>query len=548
MGKIVTLAEAKALPDGSQLKRWAYGALDVTGTLDVFRVLHPRLTPGQARTYAFERALQAPALSAMIRGTLVNEYERDEMVKQLKKEVSREERLLSKLPAVADVWDVYEKNTGNCRHAPERKGGKPGKHKWPKGIPDADRKCERCGAPRMVLSTFNPGSYQQKMHLFYDLHQIPPMTNKTGEVSTDDDVLERIGKKYPVLRPLVDAIHELQDKNKQLGTLGARLSPAGRYHTTLNVGAAWTGRFSSSKNPFGWGGNMQNLTERLRHPFIADQGKLIAYADYMQGESNLVAHLSGDERYIEAHLLGDVHTYVCRLMFPNLPWTGDLKKDKTIAKQLPPWDPIAGHDYRFQTKRIVHGSNYGLTPIGIHMIHPDIPLPEAKAGFSNYMTEFPGIPAWQKHLRAKVQNGEEICNPLGRCVQLFGRPWDKKTWRQALSFQPQSGLADIMDIALWLVWYYLEPLGVELLAQVHDAILHLTPQDRLDLEREVLKLMKIDVPVTDINGVTRTMTIGVESAIGKNWGHFNDKPDHGRLNPLGLQEGLIAAYLKEHPL
>lgn len=542
MGRIVTLAEAKALPDGSQLKRWAYGALDVTGTLDVFRVLHPRLSKEQARTYAFERALQAPAMSAMIRGTLVNEYERNEMMKILKREVSREEKLLSKLPAVSEVWDVYEKNTGNCRLRKAGKGGKPGKHKWPKGVPDSERTCELCGAKRMILSDFNPGSHQQKRHLFYELHSVPEMTNKTGEVSVDDDVLERIGKKYPALRPLVDAIHDLQDKNKQLGTLGARLSPAGRYHTTLNVGAAWTGRFSSSKNPFGLGGNMQNLTERLRHPFIADQGRLIAYADYMQGESNIVAHLSGDERYLEAHFLGDVHTYVCRLMFPNLPWTGDLRLDKAIAKQLPPWDPIAGHDYRFQTKRIVHGSNYGLTPIGIHMIHPDIPLHEAKRGFSNYMTEFPGIPAWQQHTRARVHAGEIIINPLGRAWLPFGRQWDKKTWRQALAFLPQSTLADIMDIALWLVWYYLEPMGVELLAQVHDAILHMTPQDRLDLEREVLRLMQIPVPVVDIHGVTRTMTIGVESAVGKNWGHKSE------VNPLGLAEGPIAAYLKDHPL
>ncbi len=343
------------------------------------------------------------------------------------------------------------------------------------------------------------------------------------------------------MAPLCRAILAVRDKQKQLGSLAAKLTPDGRYPSSFNVGAAWTGRFSSSKNPFGLGGNLQNVAPKHRRVFIADPGMEIGYADYMQGESNIVAHLSGDPKYIEAHRLGDVHTYVTRYVWPELPWTGDLAKDKKIAKQNPPWDLAEGHDYRFQCKRIQHGSNYGLTPFGISMI-AQIPLSEAKRAYNSYMTEFDYIPAWQAWVRSQVLEHKPLSNALGRPWLPFGRPWDKHTWRQALSFLPQSLLADIDDIALYRVWLDLEEQEVQLLAQVHDALLHQFPKGHYDLEREVLKRMQIPVPITDYRGNTRIMTIGVETATGANWGHIS--PD----NKLGIDEGPMANYMKEHPL
>jgi DNA polymerase I-like protein with 3'-5' exonuclease and polymerase domains len=528
---VLNLADAKQ--QSGQLKHWSYNALDVTGTREIADNLLPELKGPVADTYAFERALQAPAMSMMMRGVRVNDYLRNEMVKELKQELRKDDKAIAAL--VADKWDGTELETGIC---PANFGQR---HKWPRGVPDAERVCERCGTPRVHPAAFNANSPDQVGHLLHDLHGVPELSNKKGIDSDDKDVLKRLAQKHPQVKPFIDAILAIRDKKKQLGSLLARLSPNGRYHSSFNVGAAWTGRFSSSRNPFGWGGNLQNVAPRHRRVFIADPGTDIGYADYMQGESNLVAHLSGDEKYIEAHRLGDVHTYVTRYVWPELPWTGDLARDKKIAKQNPPWDEAEGHDYRFQCKRIQHGSNYGLTPFGISMI-AQIPLAQAKAAYANYMTEFDGIPAWQDWVRGEVQNKRPLVNPLGRTVTLFGRPWDKHTWRQALAFLPQSALADIDDIALWRVWYDLETKGVYLLAQVHDALLHLFPTGRVDLEREVLARMAIPVPVTDFRGTMRVMTIGVETATGSNWGH------HSEANPRGINEEPMASYMKDHPL
>lgn len=529
----ITLDLAQAQESRGQIAAWAYNALDTTGTREISDNLRGELKGGALTTYKFERSLQAPALSMMLRGVRLDMVKRDGLIKEVKQELKRATRDVNKRTEL-DVWDGNELVTGLCpadlgRH-----------HKWPRGVPDAERKCEKCGTARMVRTDFNANSQSQTHHLLYDLLSLDVLKNKQDKASTDDDVLLRLKYKYPDMVGLIEHILIVRDMSKQLGSLLAKVW-GDRYYSSFNVGTAWTGRFSSSKNPFQLGGNLQNVAPKHRHIFLPDAGRDMGYADYMQGESNLVAHLAGDPKYIEAHALGDVHTYVTRYVWPDLPWTGDLKKDKKIAKQNPPWDLAEGHDYRFQCKRIQHGSNYGLTPFGISMI-AKIPLSEAKRAYNRYMTEFDRIPAWQSYKKQQVLDKQPLVNPFGRTVTLMGRPWDKHTWRQALSFDPQSALADMDDIALWYVWYDLEEYGVELLAQVHDALLHQYPSGALDLEREVIKRMYMPVPITDFTGTTRIMKIGVESAVGKNWGHVSP------TNPKGIDEAPIAEYLKEHPL
>lgn len=537
MGRIVTLETAQKLKQGSQERDWAYNGLDTTGTREIADTLLPRLNERQALVYGFERALQAPAMAMMMRGVNVDKTKRDAMLAAAKRDRAKAERAIAKMPQVTEVWDAVELETGICSAT----FGK--RHKWPRGVPDHERSCERCGVARQKPKPFSANSATQRAHLFYDLHKVPPVKNKQQKISTDGDSLDKIKRmpKFKYLAPLIEQIQIVVDMKKQEGALGAKLNPQGRYMSSFNIGAAWTGRQSSSKNPFQEGGNLQNVAPKHRRVFIPDYGMDIGYADYMQGESNLVAHLSGDVKYIEAHAIGDVHTYVTRYIWPELPWTGDLKKDKLIAKQNPPWDQAEGHDYRFQCKRIQHGSNYGLSPFGIAMI-AQIPLKEAQKAYEAYMTEFDGIPAWQKWVRLQVAEHNPLVNPLGREVTLFGRPWDPHTQKQGLAFLPQSALADIMNIAMWRVWNEQDPEQLQLLAQVHDALLFQYPKGELANVRRMLQLMSIPVPVTDIHGITRIMRIGVEAAVGRNWGHAG--PD----NPYGIAEKPIEQYLLENPL
>ena len=291
-----------------------------------------------------------------------------------------------------------------------------------------------------------------------------------------------------------------------------------------------TGRWSSSKNPFGEGGNLQNVGEKHRSIFLADPGHRLFYSDLKTAESLHVAYLSGDPGYIEAHN-GDVHTWVCREIWPDLPWTGDIKKDKAIAQSnYPEWDKAPGHDLRFQSKRIQHGSNYGLSPHGLAMI-AHIPRKAAEMAQEKYFTSFPEIKNWQNYIQSRVKDQLPLSNALRRTVILMGRPWDGHTFKQGLSFPPQSGIGDVLNLGLWRLWHRADPELVYLLAQIHDAVLG---QYRIEREAEaqeaIMQALRIPVPIEDFRGVTRMCTIQAELAVGGNWGK------RGPDNPDGIEE------------
>ena len=489
-------------------REWAYNCLDVTGTREVWDVLHSRPNSRQALFYAFERALQAPAMTIMRRGIRVDRIALGDAIRSQTAELRRTEKEVSEREDIKAKWDLQELRTGECK---QREGKK---HRWERFPDDDPRKvCKDCGAGRWQPKPFNCNSRQQVEHLFHDLLGVPYYKNRKGEVSYDEEVLERIGRKHPEHKPIVDAILEVRGHKKQLGFLGSRLGSDGRMYHSVNVGAAWTGRFSASKNPYGLGTNLQNIAERWRHIFVADPGWEIFYADLEQAESRTVAYLADDERYIEAHLSGDTHTYVCRLVWPDLPWTGDLDRDKVVAKALPPWDEKPGHEYRFQAKRFQHGCNYGLQPHGIAAI-AHIPLKVAKHAYEAYHTAFPGIQGnYHKDVRRRIEEGLPIVNPFGREITLFGRPWDPHTFKQGLAAGPQSTIVDALDIGMYRVWKEMDPERAQLLAQIHDAILgQRRPGDDATAKR-VVELMTFPIPIGD-----RVMTIPVEFMAGRTWG------------------------------
>jgi DNA polymerase I-like protein with 3'-5' exonuclease and polymerase domains len=538
MGRILTLQEAKDLPKG-QLKDWAYNALDNTGTREVADVLLPRLNENQQKFYAFERALLAPAMAMMQRGILVDGLQRQRMITELKRELTKDVNALAKQESIKSLWDYTTKNTGSCP-TPQRKDGKHKWEKWEKGTSEVGRHCVACGTNRLIPDPFNANSSDHVDHLVYDLLGIPVYTDKKGKRSTGGDILERIAHKFEQHRPILDGILNVRDKKKQLGSLQARLSPDGRYPSSFNIGAAWTGRQSSSKNPYGEGGNAQNVAPRHRRILKADPGKILFYADLKSAESTIVAYSSGDEKYIEAHNLGDPHTYVARLVWPELPWNGDIKKDKKIAGMLPEWDNVEGHNYRFQAKRIQHGSNFGLTPPGISMI-ARIPMKQAYKAQENYFNEFEYIKPWQNSIAAAVRDHQPLYNVLGREITLFGRPWDKHTINQGFSFKPQSGVADILDLGMWRVWRYQDPTGgeadeAELLAQIHDAVLGQVSQDRLSVLHKTRELLKIPIRVKGFDGKERLMIIETEIAIGYNWGKKSEDNPRGMYEPPEFNE------------
>lgn len=502
-----------------------YNALDCITTLEIDDILDAQMTPADRRTHDFYMAIQGPAVEMGMRGIRVDESAKEKLKSDLFKRKRTVTSAIQSHSDIKPIWDHLEKNTGACL-APSRKDGK---HKWEPGVADTpERKCVDCGKSRFKVRPFQPSSPTDVKHLLYDLYKMKVITDKDGKVTTDKEARERLSAKYPKYADVIALLNEEADVSKQIGFLEFR-SDDGRFYSNFNVGVTNTHRFSSNSDNYGRGGNAQNITEKHRHIFTADPGYELCYADLKQAESKVISFVAGDEEYIEAHEGGDTHTFVCRLVWPEgingTPWTGDLGADKTIATSAnPKWDDRPGHDYRFQSKAVQHGSNLGLTPFGM-AIQKRIPVEAAREGQARYFHAFPGIRNYQRMIRQKVQDQEPIVTPLGVRFKLFGRPMDEHTYKQGLAVIPQSMVGHIIAIGLWRIQRY-EP-EAQLLAQVHDAILFQFPKGRYDILYRVLeKHMVVPVPITGTDGKTRVMTIGTEAAVGHNWGHGGPEGIH----------------------
>lgn len=514
----------------------AYACLDATGTREIYDKLRQTLTEKQDRIYRWTMAQLGPAIAMGRRGLLVDEAARAKAVKELEGRLAEAVRRCQEHPLVG-VWDGTQLNTGRCSKS--KAGLKTERHSWPKGIPDSpERRCLNCGEARVVKAAYEPGSNDQTAHLLYDLLKIQAPGGKSGERAVDEDALDGVRRyvaglktKHQGVAELIGGILEVRDCVKQLGFLKVPLSKEGRFHATFKPFGAWTGRFSSRRDPFELGQNAQNIGEQHRHIFVADPGRCLAYVDLKTAESLVAGYLAGDTDYIAAHK-GDVHTRMTRLLWPNeLPWTGDDKKDKEIAKaHCPEWDNVEGHDYRFQAKRIVHGSTYGQSPYGIaRLMH--IPQKVASAAQSAFFSAFPRLREWQRYIYAMVVEGLPIVTPFGREVVLLGRPWDEHTYKQGLALTPQSTVGDVLNTALFRVYSRHDPDLIWLHAQIHDAILCSWEETRSKQAIPALvDCMRVELPITDIRGVTRTCVIGCELAVGKNWGK------RSKSNPEGLEE------------
>src|SRR6516164_1644399 len=127
-----------------QEEEWVYNGLDCAVTSEVLEALLPQLDASTSATYDFSRALQGPALEMRVRGVLVDEARKSEVIGEYKERIDRLEAQLDRI--------VYEGV------------GYPGYFNWR-----------------------SPANLRE---LFYDTLQIPPVRHK-GHISTDRAAREK---------------------------------------------------------------------------------------------------------------------------------------------------------------------------------------------------------------------------------------------------------------------------------------------------------------------------------------------------------------------
>ncbi len=501
-------------PIPAYLQRWRYNCLDADIDREVFEVLEPRFAadPEAARLLGFLMHQQAPAFAMSQRGIKIDEAAIEEAESA---HVHIMEQALERLNAIVPRAALpVTPNPVKCTLSAN------GAHRWEGGD-----HCTRCLEPRTVTGQIRM-HWQHVQRLFYDVMGLPAERNhRDHKVSTDDECLERIAKKSSAAAPMVKEILAARGAQKQIGLLHTKRDDDGRWKFSVNVGAAVTGRYSTSNSPRGTGASIQNIADRSRGIFVPDPGLVMFYADYEKAESNIVAYDAEDDAYIAAHLAGDVHTAVARDVWPDAqPWTGDLKLDRDLADLPAPWDEH--HELRLYGKHIAHGTAIGMSEHGIAR-DARIKLKDARSALSIFKSRFPRVFARQDEIWRSVVETRTVDTPLGRRRTFRGRIYGSggdATRREALAQIQQSMIVDVIGIALCRVWGELDgmastpkpsdPCRVWILAPVHDAILGLVrPGDDAALQR-LQELMTFPIR---LHG--RELYIPVEIKIGASWRH-----------------------------
>lgn len=464
-------------PVHEQETLWVYNGLDVCLTYEILDALLPLLNENTSKIYKWEFASQSLALEMMIRGLRVDRQKVQELLKETEEEYQHYLGILNQIAEA--TWD----------------------------------------AP------LNPNSPAQLKEFFYTCMGIKPVMYR-GKVTTDRKAMEKIMEMNLYARPAAKLVLLLHDLNKILSVLKTEIDPDGRMRCSYAVAGTETGRWSSSMSAFGSGTNMQNISNHLREIFIADPGQKLAYIDLHAAESKGVGYISGDPAYIKACDEGDAHTVVARLVWTHLPWTGDIKQDKAIASGTPFYRENSVRD---MAKRGGHGTNYYGTPPTMAM-HLKMPVDVVAHFQAEYFKAFPGIKKWHQRVITALQTTGKLVTCFGRERIFFGKPDDNSTIREAIAFEPQSTIADILNLAAYKVQRRWHGGTVKCMAQLHDAILVSYPEEQEDsLVPQILKEMTIPVPCHG-----HTMTIDVECESGWNWSHFDKKqPDK---NPDGIKE------------
>ncbi len=465
-------------PDMNSLTDWekeqVYNGIDICATIEVFNETSQQLDNLTEGTYTFSRSLQGPVLEMQARGVLVDGARKEEVIDDYVDKMDRLERQLDRIVL------------------------------------------EGVGMP-----TFSWRSNPDLQRLFYDYLGLP-VQRKQGRPTTDRGAREKLSV-YQVAEQIIAHINLLADLGKKVSVLRSEVDKSGRIHTSYNIAGTNTGRFSSSMSEFGDGTNLQNIEESLRSIFIADPGMKFAKCDAKSGESFCVGaiewNLFNDPRYLDACESGDPHTAVARICWPTLPWTGVLEEDKRLAER----DYYRHYTYRFMCKKLGHGSNYGGKAAALAE-QSRVPLELVQQFQPKYFAAFPAHHRWHEHVERSLRRDGYLISLLNRKRWFFGRRDDPAVYREALAFDPQSSLADIVNQAMIKLWRQ----GYLIMMHDHDALTFMYPQAQ---EPEIIpKLMQeLIIPVPLANG--RTLRIPYDCATGWNKGKFDEQS-----NPNGLKE------------
>lgn len=319
--------------------------------------------------------------------------------------------------------------------------------------------------------------------------------NESGKPSTDEDTLVelRLTVKDPESPKAIflDKLLELRGLQKMYTTYiegwHEKVQDDSRLHGRYNIHGTDSNRFSSA-DP-----NMQQIPKtsvdpNIKKQLVAPPGYLYMAFDYSQAELRMMAHLSGDETYLEAFAKGvDPHLGIAA-----------AKYGVSIEEASKAYEDETHPDYKLwkvrrkQAKQIAFGLIYGIGDalLAVKLSDPKAGIIVTKEEARKEMDEF-----FKKHpkiLKFKEKQ-EKFLRKHGYYTQLFGTKRrlpqiysnDKQevayAIRLGLNFPCQGAAANMTNFGAILVYWLMRQGKLPMMKEactVHDAVyMYSKPQD-----------------------------------------------------------------------
>ena len=345
---------------------------------------------------------------------------------------------------------------------------------------------------------FNINSPKQLGVILFEKLQMPGgKKTKTG-YSTAADVLDKLAPEHKIVADILEYRQLTKLKSTYADGLANYIDKGGRIHSTFNQTITATGRISSTEP------NLQNIPIRtelgrlLRKVFIPKEGFVFLDADYSQIELRVLAHMSGDEKLIQAYKEAqDIHRMTASQVF-------HISFDEVTPLQ------------RRNAKAVNFGIVYGISSFGLSQ-DLSITRKEAAQYIENYFETYPKIKGF---LDGLVESGKEdgyVATMFGRrrpVPELKSSNFMQRSFgeRVAMNSPIQGTAADIIKIAMIRVHRRLkeEQLKSRLILQVHDELLIETAKEEVEIVSQILE--------EEMKGAADlSVSLEIDMHTGENW-------------------------------
>jgi DNA polymerase-1 len=339
--------------------------------------------------------------------------------------------------------------------------------------------------------SFNINSTKQLGVILFEKLGLPAAKKTKTGYSTDVEVLEGLLDKHPMIEKILEYRQLLKIRSTYIDGMINVINPiTGKVHSKLNQAGTATGRLSST-DP-----NLQNIpikTEngrKIRKAFVpSSEDYVLVDADYSQIELRVLAHISGDEKFIDAFIKNeDIHTRTASEVF-NVP----IDEVTSLLRN--------------RAKAVNFGIVYGISDYGLSK-DLKIPKKEAKIYIENYFSRYPKVKQYMDDIISNAKEHGYTTTLLNRrryVPEILSRNAIQRGAgeRIAMNTPIQGSAADIIKIAMIKVHNELKErkLNSKLILQVHDELLVETHKSEIEEVKGIVKknmeeAMSLKVPLT----------------------------------------------------